>query len=126
MTQVAVDVLIVISYNFEDVSKSCIYTNAREEALEELLSNWVQDQMFRNEPPEPRKFDERDVYTIKIGLVIEDDSFCTESDTGNKGLTVGIVMAVLGMLPRIPKIDFISIKTLRERPACVIDAVMNA
>lgn len=127
MTQVVVDVVIVIVYNFEDASKSCIYTNARtdNDAIEDILSSWIQNQIGQGADPSPRV--ERDVYTVRIGLVIEDDSFCTESDTGNRGLTAGIVMAVLGMLPRIPMIDSIAIKPLHLAwTDLVVLPVMNA
>ncbi len=63
------------------------------------------------------KLEEHDAYVIKIGLVIEDDSFCTESNTGNKGLTAGIIIDVLRKLKTIP------VKTLADRPPHVLEAV---
>ncbi len=112
MSKVAVDVLVEIHFDAKDENpeKSCIYTNARLDngALEEIITGWIQDQIGRGEDPAIPV--ERDLYKIKIGLVIEDDSFCTESDTGNKGLTCGIVMAVLKDLERIPK------RALSDRP----------
>jgi hypothetical protein len=112
MSQVAVDVLVEIHFDAkdEDPKKSCIYTNARtyNGALQEIIEAWIQDQIGRG--ADPAKAVERDIYKIKLGLVLEDDSFCTEADTGNKGLTCGIVMAVLRDLKEIP------VKTLAERP----------
>jgi hypothetical protein len=76
------------------------------------LISWVQDQIGRGGDDSPRV--ERDVYVIKLGLILEDDSFCTESDTGNKGLTCGIVMAVFGDLGS-PSPSY-RVKSLSERP----------
>ena len=107
MSKVTIDVLVQVSYDMKDPSKTCIFTNARHEYLDEILCNWVQDQACRRRDlSEPV---DRDVYTIKIGLILEDDSFCTESDTGNKGLTCGIVMDVLGRLAGLP------VRSLEER-----------
>lgn len=100
MGKIAVDILIKIGYSFSNPEQTVIKTNARKEALDELLSNWVQDQMFTGaDPAEPA---EKDPYEIKIGLVLENDQFHTESDTGNRGLTCGIVMDVLRRLETIP------------------------
>lgn len=111
--KVAVDVLVEIHFDAknEDPQSTTIYTNARLDngALEEIITTWIQDQMGRGADPE--KAVERDLYKIKLGLVLDGDYFCTESDTGNKGLTCGIVMAVLKDLEKIPK------KALSERPA---------
>lgn len=108
MSLAPVDVLIVVSFDVTDPTKTCIFTNARTEALEELLSNWLQDQIGRGSDGKPAM--ERDVYTIEIGLFLDDDSFCTASDTGNKGLTAGIMMEVMRDLKTIP------VKALAERP----------
>jgi hypothetical protein len=35
---------------------------------------------------------------VEISLNLEDDSFGVRADTGNKGLTCGIVACVLGLL----------------------------
>ena len=45
---------------------------------------------------------ERDVYEITIDLDLRDDTFYTASNTGNKGLTVGLVMDVFNRLSDIP------------------------
>lgn len=110
MSKVAVDVLVEIHFPMKEGETPTIYTNARtdNDALEDILSTWVQHQIGRGEDKsEPVQ---RDLYKIKIGLVVEDDSFCTEADTGNKGLTAGLVMEVFRDLKKIP------VKTLAERP----------
>jgi hypothetical protein len=110
MSKVTVDVLVEIRFPMKEGESATIYTNARtdNDALEDILSTWVQHQFGRGEDPSP--VIDREVYTIKLGLVVEDDSFCTESDTGNNGLTCGIVVEVLQNLKTIP------VKKLSERP----------
>lgn len=93
------DILIKISFNIADPDKTVIRTNARKEALEELLSAWVYDQMGRggdNSTPE-----EKDIYQVVIGFEVAEDIFATTSDTGNKGLTAGLVMDTLRRLDRL-------------------------
>jgi len=97
------DVLVEIEYHLNDPGRSVIRTNARSERIEEILSAWVRDQIGRGKDPRPP--DRRDVYTIKIGLRIDDDAFGTESDTGNAGLTCGLVMDILPRLGRLQVVD---------------------
>ncbi len=89
-----IDVLTVIKYDMVDRSKSVIYTNARREALKEILTEWCLEQ--QGSGADMAKEVERDVYTISIGLSLgRNDTFCTQSDTGNRALTAGIVMDAL-------------------------------
>jgi len=77
-------------------------------ALEELIETWLLDQIGRGS--DGKKMAERPVYTITIGLVLEDDSWCLETDAGNMALTVGIVQMVLWDLKNI------TVKDWSERP----------
>jgi hypothetical protein len=110
MSKAAVDVLIEIRFNVKEPEKTVIYTNARKDndAVEEILSTWVRSQIGQGGDLSERV--EREVYTVKIGLILEDDSFCSEADTGNKGLTCGIVMDVLQNLKHL------TVKNLADRP----------
>ncbi len=94
-----VDVMTILRYDAKDDSKCCMYTNVRVEAIQEVLENYVQSQTGSGNGKESPGFVDRDLYTVKIGLELEDDVFYTESDTGNKGLTVGIAMHFLTLLP---------------------------
>lgn len=117
MSKIAVDVVIEIHFDLKNQANTCIYTNAMPNVIDEILVSWVQDQMgrqVRDESPAT----ERDVYTIKIGVRLEDDAFGHESDTGNHSLTVGIVANILSRLegggPQGPQI---TIRDLSEKPA---------
>lgn len=99
MTKVAVDIVIKISASIKNPEQTVIKTNARKEALDELLSNWLQDQIGTGaDNAEPA---DKDPYEITIGLILENDQFLTESDTGNRALTCGIVMDVLSRLSSV-------------------------
>ena len=91
-----VDIFVEIAYDINDPNKTTIKTNAKKERVEDLLASWVQDQIGRGD--DDRVANKKDMYTINIGLDLSDDTFFTESDTGNKGLTCGIVMDVFRQL----------------------------
>jgi len=97
------DVLVVIEYHLNEPEKTVIRTNAVHERLDEIISTWLQDQIGRG--GDARVPETRQIYTIKIGLRIEDDAFACESDTGNAGLTCGLVMDVLSRLPHLQIVD---------------------
>ena len=109
-----IDVLLVVKYGFNaEREKSCVYTNANPDAVIELLDNWVQDQVGAGSGRDPSPLNEAlDLYTIELGYFLADDCFATESDTGNRGMNVGIIMSVIGEL----RDKTLPIKTLQERP----------
>lgn len=108
MAKEAPDIIIGFTFNFEKPEATIIYTNARTEALEELLTNWVQDQVGSGGGGDPPT--EKDETTITIGYFLSDDCFGTESDAGNKGLTVGVVIDM------IPRLSQLIVKPWSERP----------
>ncbi len=93
------DVLIRIHYCDKHPENVVIMTNARTEALDELLSAFLQDCMFGNMTGLPRgPLVERDHYEVKIGYWLDGDGFSVESDAGDAYLTVGLTAHVLGSL----------------------------
>ncbi len=93
------DITLEITYPVEKPEESKIQTNARPEAIEEILSTWLTGQ--QGEGKDESKENQLSEYTIVIELDLSDDSFVTRSNTGNKGLTAGILMDVLKRLPEI-------------------------
>lgn len=93
------DITLDIFYDVNHPEKTVIRTNAKKEALEEILEAWLQDQMGRGKDESPPE--QRDLYRIMIGLNLDGDRFRVVSDTGNKGLTTGIVMDVFRNLSTI-------------------------
>ena len=100
------DVCVQISFCKSEPSKSSIKTNLREGAIEDILLEFVRANQSAG--PDHSIPNEREIYDIKIYLDLSDDRFSVESDTGNKGLTLGIVMAI------IPLLDEISIGSLPD------------
>ena len=94
-----VDLVIDIAFDINDPDKSIIKTNVKEELLGDLIGDWLRGQLGLGE--DGRQANEKDVYSIKIGIDLSDDTFIVESDTGNDGLTSGIVMDVSRRLDRL-------------------------
>lgn len=88
-----------IAFDIGNPEKTIIRTDLKKEGLEEVLSEFVRSQI--GEGKDGSEPNERDVYSIKVSLDLSGDSFSVESDTGNKGLTLGIVMDVLKRLDSI-------------------------
>jgi hypothetical protein len=86
------DIVIDILYDMKTPERTVVKTNAKSEALDEIISTWLQLQAGQGE--DVRQANDRDIYNIRIGLSLQGDVFSTSSDTGNDGLTCGIVMDV--------------------------------
>ncbi|QQG46340.1 MAG: hypothetical protein HYY55_00635 [Candidatus Niyogibacteria bacterium] len=97
------DVVLEIDFDVNSPEKSVIRTNAKKEKLGETLEAWLSCQFGLGE--DESELDKKDIYKIKIQLDLSDDSFYTNSDTGNKGLTCGIIICVLDNLSRIEVVD---------------------
>ena len=76
------DVLIEIHFDMNQPEKTVIKTNAKKEALGEILATWLQNQISLGK--DDSKPNMKDKFLIKIGLRIEDDTFGLESDTGGR------------------------------------------
>ncbi len=99
MGTVRADIVVEIRYDLKKPEQTIIKTNARKEALEEIFEAWLQDQIGRGK--DSRQPACRDEYLVRIGLDLSDDTFATESDTGNSALTCGLVMDVLARLEKL-------------------------
>jgi hypothetical protein len=99
MSLVPVHIVLDITFNLAKPAESTIRTNAKPEVVEELIANWLRDQMGRGKDNAQPVL--KSEYKIKIGLDLSDDTFYTESDTGNKSLTCGLVMCLLKHLDKV-------------------------
>lgn len=98
------DMVIEIAFDINNPNKTVIKTNAKKEAIEEILEAWLSCQIGQGkDESEPKK---QDTYKIKIQLDLSDDTFCTNSDTGNKSFTCGIVKDVFKRLDQVEVLDF--------------------
>jgi hypothetical protein len=85
-------VFIEFEYTIKDGKCKVLDTNIKKERIEDFLEEWIMDQVGRGEDTNSPVI--RDTYRIKIGCDLTDDTFYTQSDAGNKGLTTGIVSHV--------------------------------
>jgi hypothetical protein len=69
-------------------------TNVKKEYIDELFDTWLAGQIGRGEDKrEPIK---RQKYHIKLEVDLTNDTFYCTSNTGNKGLTTGIILNSVG------------------------------
>jgi len=61
-----------------------------------IIEAFLQDQIGKGKDESKRN--EKDVYHVKLRWHPENDTIVVKSDTGNKGLTAGILMAYLKKL----------------------------
>jgi hypothetical protein len=93
------DIILDILYPVNEPDNTVITTNAKKDAIEEILENWLRGQMGLG--ADTSKPDMKDEFRIRIGVDLSSDTFYATSDTGNKSLTCGIVRDVFGRLDRI-------------------------
>jgi len=94
---VPVDIVIDIEFPMAPGTKPVIRTNAKREALEELLTTWLHWKATSS-GKDTRPVTERPVHHIKIGLALADDEFCTEHDVGNTDAALGMVLETVQQL----------------------------
>lgn len=71
-------------------------TNVKDDKVSEVLEEYIRSQMGAGKDSTPPEM--RDEYTVRIGLDLSDDSFQVSSNTGNRSLRDGIVIAYLQQL----------------------------
>ena len=91
------DILIEVDFPWKD-EEFTVRTNAKREALDELLVDWLRSQMGQGADESP--IEEHPVYKLKLGFRVSDDGFALESNCGNKGLEAGILGRVMALLSK--------------------------
>lgn len=97
------DIRIEISYDLVEPENSQIKTNAKKEKISDILKNWALTQIGQGEDMD--KVKEVDAYRIVIELDLSRDTFYTTSNTGNAGLTAGIIMDIMERLNKVEIVD---------------------
>ncbi|MBI4160726.1 MAG: hypothetical protein HY506_02350 [Candidatus Yanofskybacteria bacterium] len=93
------DIILRVFFNISEPQKTRIETNAKRETVGEVLESWIYCQIgMGDDKREPNDMVE---YQITIGLDLTDDSFTTESNTGNAALTCGMIMSILLKLDEV-------------------------
>ena len=97
------DTTLFIEITFPMKGTPTINTDVKHERVSDFLVDWMRATQI-GQGKDDSEAVEREEYRIGINIDLADDSFTTKTDTGNKGLTCGIVMNVVG---RIEKGDVI-------------------
>ena len=90
---------IEITYPMQPPEFPSIRTDVKPELVADLLGTWIHGTQTGQGKDETEAVD-REEYHISITLDVADDSFITKSDTGNAGLTCGIVLDVMNKIKR--------------------------
>lgn len=93
------DIILKILYDINFPEKIVIKTNAKPQAVKGILGVWLSCQIGLGE--DSREANVKDVYTIDIWLDLSDDTFSVDSDTGNDGLTCGLILDVFTNIDEI-------------------------
>ena len=101
-TEVALIALDIL-FNVNEPEKTVIRTNVKRRVIGDLLNEWVRTQIGQG--GDEREAEHKPEYRVQIQLDIRSDTFTTSSDTGNRGLTTGIVLEVLRRLDRLTITD---------------------
>ena len=92
---------IVIEMAFDMKAETVqIKTNAKHSVLPELLADYIHAQVGAGKDSSPPEV--HDVYNITIGVELDDDSWGSKHNCGNKGLREGIIMQVINLLDKHP------------------------
>jgi len=86
--------MLYINLNYTLASDTfALVTNVADDKIVEVLSDYVRSQMGLG--PDTLIANECPVYSISLGINLENDSFHVSANTGNDSLTLGIVMKYL-------------------------------
>lgn len=106
------DIILEIVYYINEPNKTVIRTNAKKEAVEEILEVWLSCQTGLGE--DKSKPNKKDKYIIQIQVDLSFDILSTSSDTENKSLTCGIIGDVFNGLDKIKILNFVKYPYLPE------------
>lgn len=87
---------ISITYPVSEPDKFKIRSNVKKDLIADTLCTVIQIQMGKSQ--DNRKAKKLKTYKIRIDLDLSYDHFSIRSDTGNDGLTTGIIMDVISRL----------------------------
>ena len=83
------DLYIEFDYSLLDKSSTVLNTNIKESYIDDFLADVYHAQIAS--APDHRKANERDIYNVLIRCDLFHDNINISSNTGNEGLTTGII-----------------------------------
>jgi len=90
------DLYLVLKYKMASTEARIVDTNLKKEKIKDFLSNYLRVSIGSGEDDSKAKV--RKEYTIRISCDLSSDTFTTRANTGNNGLTTGIIMHSLNKL----------------------------
>jgi hypothetical protein len=93
------DIVIEMAFDMKQETVQ-IRTNAKRGVISELLADYVHAQVGAGKDESPPEV--HDIYNITIGVELDDDSWGSTHNCGNKGLREGIIMQVINLLDKHP------------------------
>lgn len=93
------DIVIEMAFNVM-TERVEIKTNAKREVVGELIGDYLHSQVGTGKDTTPAE--KHPVYNITIGVELDDDSWGSSHNCGNKGLREGILMRVMSILSNEP------------------------
>ena len=97
------DLYIDMQYSVPEKQLTIEDTNVKLELIGGLLSDWVRGCMGKGE--DRSKANKKDLYNIRMTVDLTCDTFKIFSDTGNKGVTTGIIATSLGNWKLSPDLE---------------------
>jgi len=97
------DLYINMSYNGPQATLTIEDTNVKLDKIDDILAEWIRGQSGKGK--DNRVANEKDVYKIQMKVDLTYDHFTVSSDTGNHGLTTGILGTSLGKWKLSPELE---------------------
>lgn len=94
------DLMIGLEYDLRKRTAR-IDTNVKRDKVAELLGEYLLSCVGQGKDDAPPT--KKNVYCIKLGLVLSEDQWLVEHDCGNKGLREGILMDIVSLLNDSPE-----------------------
>lgn len=91
-----VDIYVEVNYDAVKEKISIGETNIKKERLKDFLLDWLTTQIGKGK--DERKRIDRESYKVVIGCDLSFDTFYVKSNTGNDGLTCGIIIGAVNKL----------------------------
>ena len=88
------DLYLFMNYDVKEDVLTIEETNVKADYIDDLLTEWIRGQSGKG--ADNRTPNQKDKYQIQMEVDLSYDNFRVNSDTGNHGLTAGIIMTSIG------------------------------
>lgn len=95
------DITIELTFTLA-TSQATIRTNAKHELVANLLGEYLQSIMGAGQGKDATPPEQRDVYTITLGIELADDAWGSSHNCGNRGLRDGLILRIYQLMSEDP------------------------